>query len=204
MKSNFRYFFRQSVIVLLVSVAYGAFLSLVIMEKGDGIEDFISCMLLGFFIMSILYRINLYKREIPMAISFGSTRKNLFLGMMFYDVISLVLMGTILSLAAAIFVPKWDFWGMLRVMTMVLLLSDFLGEAVGMCIYKLGKIAGMIVLIVMSFVGGVAAGFVTKWFGDNHKVFAINNIMLIIFAIILLLWIIAQFIQARILRKYAY
>lgn len=204
MKSNIKYYFRQSIILLFITVAYGALLSIMLMDPGDGVEHLISSMLLGCFIMNICYHISFYKKDIPMAISFGSTRKNLIKGLLFYDLICIIVIGGVISVVAGILMPEWKVYEVFIFATMVLIASDFLGMAAGLCVYKLGKVVGVISIAVLSVLGGIGGGFVSGYFRDANRPIFLTQIMITACVVIAVLWIITHVIQAVILRKYAY
>lgn len=204
MNNNFRYFFRLSILYWLFSMAYALFIAFVFHNPGEGMEDVLTLFLLGCAIMNISAHIGFYKREIPMAISFGSSRRNLIRGLIFYDAISVSLACATIVLLLIIMMPSRVAGVIFLESLMLLLITDFFGMVCGICVYRLGKICGLLVTIIISAACGAGvvycfdAGSVQKML---HFDIAYIPPML---EIIVLLYGAAHFVQVRTLRKYAF
>ena len=204
MKSNFRYFFRLSILYWLFSMVYALFFAFAFSDPAEGMEDVLIMFLTGYIIMNLCAHIGFYKREIPMAISFGSSRKNLIRGLIFYDVISVFLACATTGVLSKILVPS-KIPGVIFLMTlMLLLITNFFGMVCGICIYRLGKIYGILVNIILCAAGGAGVGYFISAKGvQKFSNFNITNLIPVL-VLIVLLYGIAHLVQICVLRKYAF
>lgn len=206
MKSNIKYFLRQSIRLLLISVAYSAFLAFVTYDAGESLEQFVSMFIFGAAIMNISVHIGMYKRDISLALAFGSTRKNLLWGLIFYDLFSIVLIDLVAVVIALVFAKSMPVWGVLLITTIVMLATEAVGTFIGIIFQKFGKVLGIVIMLVFIFALGAGVGFLSYAGMDNGYTWTFlenaRNVCFFIAAIVVVIWAIVQFAQSRVLRKY--
>lgn len=203
MKSNVKYFFRKSLITTAASLCYAGLMFLIMTDTETTGSEYVYTCLMSFAIMNMAWHIAIYKTDIPMAISFGSTRSNLFKGLVLYDVLCCLLAGISCMLAAVILSPAELKLHFLCIILIGMLGTNVVGTIMGIMIYKLGKIAAIIWIIVCSLLIGIGVGFVVIFIRESIKGFLAVSTLIIITVVIAAFWIAVLFVQNRILRNYA-
>lgn len=204
MKSNIIYFFRRSLFLLVIAFCYSAFLTLLMMDDDFVMADMIMLFIMGYAIMDMAQHVSFYKSDIPMAVSFGAVRKNVFYGILFYDVINVVLACIVCIMAASVLEPDLLNVRLFMVILAVMAGSNCIGTIMGMLIYKYGKIKAMIFIGVAAAIIGVSAGFMSFFVKAGVIEKAFNDLVfMIIAAALTAVWGVVMFIQKKLIQGYA-
>lgn len=204
MKSNIEYFWGHSVKLILIALGYALFLGLFILDQEDGMGSLVRVFMMGCIIMGMAYQIALYKKEVPLAISLGSTRKNLTIGLCFYDICSVAMACVITVILALVLAKDVQIFSLVVWTLMMNLFAQSLGILIGIVTQKFGKTAGIVLIIIFSGLGGGLAGFMSIILIRDNINFVINEIVWYVFTGSIVVWMIFQFIQAKYISKFAY
>lgn len=137
MKSGIKWYFKNSIRVFLIVVAYVAVMSLFFFEE-DITKSLCSMIVFAYGIFSFSFSLALYKKDIPLAISMGATRKNIFAGTCFFNLFN-ALFGVILTAVTAVVLGHRE-------------------SAVILCI-------GVVIIIFAANAAGILCGILYRTFG---------------------------------------
>ncbi len=205
MKSNIKYFTRKSLWYFVFAMAYGAVMGLLGYD-GDK-KDLVSWFVIGPGAMNLGAQVAVLKSEVPLVLSFGTTRKNMFRGFVWYNFLN-VCLGTLgVTVASIILNPGWSPVYMALLSAGVLLIAQVLGMLMGIAIYKFKGIIAFLIIFVGSIVisAGLAMGFIV--FRQEIADLTAKGITgagpYVIAAIVLLVWCAVMWMQKRQIYKYS-
>lgn len=165
MSKIIRYFVKQSISVLGISVAYSAFLAFCMMNHGFDTLGIIRIFILGCAIMNLSYETALYRRDIPLTLSMGNTRRHIFIGTLFFALINMVLCYVTICVASFIFAPEYSSYALslLPWIICTFAMTSAIGLLFGILSFYygnkmtviLGVILGLILAVVVVFLSSV-------------------------------------------------
>lgn len=159
MKGSMKWYSWCAVKSLLFALFWGAAMWLFSgTRSGRNISYYV---MLGYAVAGVFMPISFYKKDIPLAISMGVSRKNVFWGTCFYNLLNFII-GLILVAAADIFMGNGEDMGILYFLMAVLVFwTNVFGTVQGVIGQKFGKGAAFISGVVLYFL--IMAGLVFSW-----------------------------------------
>ena len=156
-------------LILGASALYG-FLMFIQTDSGwDGLLILLPLYLLLFGALMMLgVSIGIYKMAIPLAISFGSTRNEVLLGLQIFRIIPMIFIPALATLLTAISGEPATLptSAVFLLGIGVFLITSALGAVIGVIFTKYGKVATIITVISIFFVA-FGAGFLAAFTEDN-------------------------------------
>lgn len=139
-------------------------------ESRQEIWELIYYMLIGYIVFSFSVSISFYRRDIPLAISMGVSRKNAFFGTCFFTFVNFMA-ALILAAALGAASGKWEssgnwiFW-----MAVGMAWANVLGMFLGIMHHLFGKVAAIITGVVIYFLVLGSVIFFMFYFQRDMKV----------------------------------
>lgn len=156
MRGSIKWYLRCAIRTLLMSVIWGMIMWIfssgsihVSIEDHEirEIREIIYYIILGEVIFSFSTAISFYKRDIPLAISMGASRKNAFLGTCFFNLLSFLIV-LVLAVAAGSVLGDWKSLEILGAVVCVVWASVF-GTFLSILYQLFGRVVAIIGCIVL-------------------------------------------------------
>lgn len=205
MKSNIKHFTRKSLWFFMISMLYGAFMGFLSYDGEGG--ELVVWFLIGAAAMNLGSQVAILKSEVPLVLSFGSTRNNLFLGVVWYGLMNVCLGAIGLLVVTIILNPGWSPVFMALMSAGVLIIAQILGTLVGIVIYKFKGIAAFLIIFIAAILisGGITMGVIV--FREEIADLTAKGITgagpYVVAAVVLLVWGLVLWMQKRQIYKYS-
>ncbi|MBP3588418.1 MAG: hypothetical protein J6J51_05235 [Clostridia bacterium] len=161
--------FEIFLLILGASMLYG-FLMFIQTDSGlDGLLILLPLYLIMFgALMMMGMSIGIYKMAVPLAISFGSTRNEVLLGLQIFRIIPILLIPALAALLTAVSgePATLPLSAVFPLGIGAFLITSALGAVIGVIFTKYGKVATIITVISIFFVA-FGAGFLAAFTEDN-------------------------------------
>lgn len=139
-------------------------------ESRNAIWEIIYYMLVGYMIFSFSVSISFYRRDIPLAISMGVSRKNAFFGTCFFTFVNFMA-ALILAAALGAASGKWESPGTwILWMAVGMAWANVLGIFLGIMHHLFGKVAAIITGVVIYILIMVSVFYFVFHFVNEMKV----------------------------------
>ena len=206
MKPAYKFFGKSALKIGAFAVVYGLFMMLMLADEYSSVGENFDTILGFLVIMQVAMQTKLYRMDIILSLSFGQSRKNIFMGTLFSD---LMLLFINLCFTAVIFVIGNE--GMEKMISMLIavismtLLGNAFGNYFGMIQSKFGqkKFFGMaLVLGMVCAVVVLTTAIITQ---TELVVFLSRKLFLYIsLAVCIVFYIIQCFVRRRFVMKFVY
>ncbi len=177
MRGSVKWYFRCAVKTFLMVAGWSALMWLFTAERWVSVGEesrksweIIYYMLLGYIIFSFSHALTFYKRDIPLAVSMGVSRKNAFLGTCVFTVMNFIVF-IILAAVVNLVTGEWQHMGIwIGFGAVCVIWANIVGTGLGTVHQVFGKavaiIAGVVVYILLM------AGIFFAGFSASRKIVA--------------------------------
>lgn len=205
MKSNIRHFTRRSLFYFIFAMGYGAFMA-VLGNDGD-LSEGLNWFLVGPAAMSLGTQINVLKSEVPLTLGFGSTRKNVFRGIVWCQVLNVLLPTVAMAILAIVLKSKMSPVFMAFATMFLVIFAQSMGALMGIACYKLKGMAAFFVIFMVSIIISCGVVICIIVFKEELAALMVNGIantgVYVVVAVVLALWGLALMLQRRMVYKYS-
>lgn len=206
MKPAYKFFGKSALKIGAFAVVYGLFMLLLFVDEDSSVSDNFSSILGFLVIMQVAMQTKLYRMDIILSLSFGQSRKNIFKGTLFSDVMLLLLN---LCFTSVIFVigneSTEKMITMLIAVFSMTLLGNAFGNYFGMIQSKFGqkKFVGMALVLGMVC---AAVVFTTAIITETELVVFLSQSLFLYGSLVvcIVFYIIQCFVRRRFLMKFVY
>ena len=158
--------FRSLAMLLGASLLYCALMSLQMSEL-EAVETLLPIYLLLFGVMMDLgMSLSLYKFNVPLALSFGSTRGEALLGLQVARLIPAVFVTAILVVLTALTGGFMEISALIPLSLGLFLGASAIGSVMGIIYTKWGKVS-LLITVVVVLMGAFGIGFLSAFFSDG-------------------------------------
>lgn len=201
MKSNIKHFTRRSLFFFAFAMAYSGVMTVLSYE--GNLSESINWFFIGPAAMCLGTQINLLKSEVPLTLGFGSTRKNIFRGVVWYQVLNVLLSTAAMAVITLVVNKEMSPVFMAGAIMILTILTQSIGAFMGIAIYKLKGATAFIVIFMVSVMLslGVVIGLIV--FRAEMAMLMSNAGLYVVVAFVFVLWGLALLIQRRMIYKYS-
>lgn len=155
MLANIRYFVRESRYMLIFGVVYAALMIFINGSDNNDYSVYLTWIIFSGFLCMLIFTISMYKKDIPLAISFSQRRSDVFVGTIAYVICQCVYVSLECVLVKFAFNITANLLEVIVVAVLFAFVANAMGVLVGICWQKFGRIVAVAVIFLLSAGVGV-------------------------------------------------